>query len=206
MPKGQQFYRTKVHISPFHTDIPHHGGRWRLAFTPPFFFSTEPRRAGLKPIQCVSEAFPCMDVVFFSSYKLSKTLPVATLLLIGPVMLLCGLRCGTFLLYVMSEDLFWLSDCEHHQTNTPLFRASGFSIHTDTASSLLRLWYYLWRRIRATAKLSPLFADVTFTQTARRMITALKGQREWGYFRPRSFRLFSLIMFTHVMYCTLACR
>ena len=50
----------------------------------------------------VTEAFP-RSVVFFSTYMLPKTLPVTTELLFGMVTLLCGLKCGTFLFYLMSE-------------------------------------------------------------------------------------------------------
>lgn len=37
----------------------------------------------------MTETFPGMDSVFFTSYKLPKTLPATMLLLFGPVMLLC---------------------------------------------------------------------------------------------------------------------
>lgn len=63
-------------------------------------------------------AFSCITVMCFSSYKLLKTLPVTMLLLFGPVTLLCGLKCKTFLFHLLSEGSVYLSDCEHHQTNT----------------------------------------------------------------------------------------
>ena len=44
-----------------------------------------------------------MDADFFSSQKMHNTQPATTLLLFDPVMLLCGLKCGTFLFYLMSE-------------------------------------------------------------------------------------------------------
>ena len=62
----------------------------------------------------------------FSSYKLPKTVTVATLLLFGPVTLLCG----KFFCIKLSEGPVYLSDCT---TDTPPLRASGLSIHTGTA-------------------------------------------------------------------------
>ena len=51
----------------------------------------------------MTDTFPCITVVFFSSYKSPKTLTITTFVLFGPVMLLCRLKCGIFLLYLMSE-------------------------------------------------------------------------------------------------------
>ena len=47
----------------------------------------------------MTDTSPRTTVVFFSSYKLSKTLPVIMLLLFGHVTLFCG----TFLLILLSE-------------------------------------------------------------------------------------------------------
>ena len=60
----------------------------------------------------MTDTSPCITVVFFSSYKLPKTLPVTTLLLLGPEMLLCG----SFLFKLLSERFVKVSDCEHHET------------------------------------------------------------------------------------------
>ena len=49
-----------------------------------------------------------------------------------------------FLFYLRSEGSIQLSDCEHHQTDTPLIDTASLSIHTDTALPLLQLCYYLW--------------------------------------------------------------
>ena len=51
----------------------------------------------------MTEAFPRINLVYLSSYKLPKTRPATTLLLFGQVALLCGLKCGTFLFYLLSE-------------------------------------------------------------------------------------------------------
>ena len=51
----------------------------------------------------MTDAFPRMDAVLSSSYQMLNTLPANTLLLFGPVMLLCGLKCGTFAFYSMTE-------------------------------------------------------------------------------------------------------
>ena len=97
----------------------------------------------------MTDASPHITWVFSSSYKLQQTLPVTTLLLFGPVTLLCG----SLLFHLKTEGSVQLSDCEHHQTDSSLIHTASFSMHTDTPT--LWLWYYLWRRIRA-AELPPL--------------------------------------------------
>ena len=66
-----------------------------------------------------TDASPRSAVVFFSSYKLQKTVTVTTLLLFGHVTLLCGK-----LLFTMLSQLL---DC---QTNMPPLPAAGLSNHT----------------------------------------------------------------------------
>ena len=132
----------------------------------------------------MTDASPHITWVFSSSYKLQQTLPVTTLLLFGPVTLLCG----SLLFHLKTEGSVQLSDCEHHQTDSSLIHTASFSMHTDTLT--LWLWYYLWRRIRA-AELPP-YTSVTFTQTAIRRIGAWipEGQCEWSYWQivEASFR------------------
>ena len=45
----------------------------------------------------MSEAFSRINLVFSSLCKMLETRPTVSLLLFGPVTLLCGLKCGTFL-------------------------------------------------------------------------------------------------------------
>ena len=125
----------------------------------------------------MTDTFPRITAVFFLLYKSSKTLPVTTFLLSGPVMLLCGLKCGTFLFWRV-KDLF---GCQSVNSSawTLLICASVLP--------LLRLWYYLWRRTGVTAKLSPLSTSVTFTQMARWGITAWRNSvKVWDNVIPTS--------------------
>ena len=111
-----------------------------------------------------TDASPPTAVVFFSSYKLSKTVTVTMLLMFGPVMLLCG----TSLCIKLSEGPVQSSDC---QTNTPS----------------LPLLVYLFTLVRFTnntalilppdadqrrSEISSLAASETFTQRRRRRIGA----------------------------------
>lgn len=98
------------------------------------------------------EAFPRIDVKMFSLHKLPKTLPGTTLLLFGPVTLLCRLKCGTLLFYLTSEQ----------------------------SVPLLRLWNYLRRQFRVVPSL-PTCNFHTDSLDYRHMIPALKGQCEWDY-------------------------
>ena len=50
-----------------------------------------------------TEAFPCNTAVLFPNVTCQRHYHLLLLLLFGPVMLLCGLRCRTFLFYLMSE-------------------------------------------------------------------------------------------------------
>ena len=91
--------------------------------------------------------------VFLSSYDMPKT-PPATVLLFGLVTLLCGLKCGTFLFYLMSDRSVLLSDWTPSDQHTPV-PSVGFSGQSDSVSPLLHL-FYIHRRIRGKTKLSPL--------------------------------------------------
>ena len=82
----------------------------------------------------------------------------------GPVMLLCG----TFLFYLMNEGSVPLSDCEHHQTNTPI-RPPAFHIHTDTVLPLLIV---LLESEKSRSETVPPLCICSFTQTAMRKICA----------------------------------
>ena len=66
---------------------------------------------------------PRTAVVFFSSYKLPKTVKVTTLILFGHITLLCG----KFLFIKLSEGPVQLSDCT---IDSPPLHATGLSIHT----------------------------------------------------------------------------
>ena len=98
-----------------------------------------------------SDASPGTSDVLFSSYKLPKT--VTTLLLFGPVTLLCG----TFLFIKLSEGPVLLSDCQ------TLICAVGLSIHTglvaNTAPLILPQEAY-----QCMSEISPLAASKRFTQ------------------------------------------
>ena len=121
----------------------------------------------------MTEAFLYITVVFLPSYKSPKTLPVTTLLLFGPVTLLCVLKCGTFLFYRMS---IWLSDCEHHQTDTPLFRTVGcFHSHR--------------------ARLASAVAVILSHRQYQHMIPTLEGQCEWGFFQQGYRKIKSSFLF-----------
>ena len=53
--------------------------------------------------------FQHIHLPFFPSYKLSKTITACTILLFGLIILLCGLKCGTFVPYFERypvKDLF----------------------------------------------------------------------------------------------------
>ena len=69
-----------------------------------------------------------------------------SVLLVGPVTLLCGLKCGTFNEWRMCLAVRLWTPSDRH--------TSGFPIHKDAGSPLLWPWYFLRRRIRAWAKLS----------------------------------------------------
>ena len=76
--------------------------RRRFANSPPLFVHSQPNSSGLKMNQCVSKPAlqiqkiqtpdnsPHLTATFFSSYKLPETWTLTTLLLFGPVTLLCG--------------------------------------------------------------------------------------------------------------------
>ena len=68
--------------------------------------------------------------ISFSSYKFPKTIPDTTLLLFGPVSLLCVI----FLFTLLSEGSVKSSDCEHHQFN----RDGSLPITSGGASELPR--------------------------------------------------------------------
>lgn len=74
----------------------------------------------------MKDTSPCITAVLFSSYKLSKTLPVSTLLLFGPEMVLCGT-----LIFILLDGLFSYHT-EHHQIDMPLHLSASLSIHTGT--------------------------------------------------------------------------
>ena len=123
--------------------------------------------------------FHCTTAHFSSLCKLHKTVPVTTLLMFGPVTLLYGLKCGTFLLYYMSERPVWSSGCEHRQVDRAQICTSGSSIHMDAGSRLLQLWHYLRRRIRETVP--PLHISNSHSDDVaenQHMIPALKGRCE----------------------------
>ena len=122
--------------------------------------------------------FQCINSVFLSSYNMPKT-PPATLLLFGLVSLLCGLKCGTFLFYLMSEWSVLLSDWTPSDRQTPV-PSVGFSSHTDGVSHLLQLCDYIHRRIRGRTKLSPSSTSITVTQTARWNIGARLCLKDGG--------------------------
>ena len=74
-----------------------------------------------------TDASPHISAVFFSSYKMPKT--VTTLLLLGHVMLLCG----TFLCIKLSDGPVQLTD---RPIDTPPIRTAGSSIHTGSVLQL----------------------------------------------------------------------
>ena len=110
------------------------------------------------------DASPRTAVVFFSSYKLPKTVPVTTLPLFGHVTLLCG-KC---IYFKLSEGPVQLSDCT---IGTPPLRATSLSIHTDP----VRQQYGTDTTSKADqhlSEISPLTASETFTQRRMRRIGA----------------------------------
>ena len=67
------------------------------------------------------------------------TLPVTSVLLFGPVMLLCGLKFGTFLFYLMREGIIYPSDWTPSDRHT--------AVHTDAKLSsliIIRTWFPPW--------------------------------------------------------------
>ena len=69
--------------------------------------------------------------------------------------------------------IWWVKDLFSCQTVDIIRSTPLISIHTYVVSPLQHVWYYLWRQIRAAAKLSPPSTSLT--------VPALKGQCEWDY-------------------------
>ena len=102
-------------------------------------------------------ASPLISAVFFSSYKLPKTVTVNTLLLFGPVMLLCG----KFLFIKLSYQ----SVRPTHPRSAP--PAYPFTLVRFTNNTALLLPQEADQRRR---EVSPLAVSETFTQRRRRRI------------------------------------
>ena len=141
----------------------------------------------------------CVNLFFFHSYNLLKTLPATKLLLFGLVTLLCWLKFGMFLFYLMSEGSVKLSNWtpSGRHTNRPLSRLT--LTHLSVAAPLLpplvdqrrnggpliNQWRYKQRHNRGKMTV---VCKVTFIQMARQYINAKfrpwkgsgKGAKEAG--------------------------
>ena len=94
-----------------------------------------------------TDASPHIYAVFFSSYKLSKTVTFTTLLLFGHVTLLW--RTFLYLVEWRTRVVNWPSDQHAPDMWSWLIRSHWFG------SPIIQPWYYLQRRIRAGAKFHP---------------------------------------------------
>ena len=85
-----------------------------------------------------------ISVVFFSSYKLPKTVTVTTLLFSGPVTLLCG----TFLFMWLSEGPVQLLDCRIDMPSTAQLAYPITPVHQwwDSGSWVLDIFKFSFDR------------------------------------------------------------
>ena len=113
-----------------------------------------------------TDTSPLLSPVFFSLYKLPKTVTVTILLLSGHVTLLCW----TFLFILLSEGPMQLSDCP---IGTPSINEKGIAFpftlvqFANTAPLIQPPGTY-----QCQSKISPFTASETLTQRRRRRIGA----------------------------------
>lgn len=116
------------------------------------------------------EASTCMDAVFFSSCRLPKTLSVTTLLLLGPVILLCGFMCGSFLSFIWRV----MDPFSYQTVNT---------VGLTHLRSVLPIFQFTWtpEADQSRSKPCPICNFQADAGAAcRRMIPTMKGQYERG--------------------------